>query len=213
MSPALLTGPSLRPPCSLVYKPTVAGAPGFKAKEWLNQDLVHPNDRGQEYVAQLVVRFLQRILLKEQQAQQLRRCGGGSSSSGDGGGAQIPPAGQQRGLGASFEPDAGAADEGEAADPSSSAAAEPEAGTAAAGEVLLPRVTPLPPPMLAGAEGIEAETCLHNARFREAVVPGSIKVFEWEDGVGQPGHVEDRLLTWQAGAEVALEINTGCGGG
>ena len=66
----------------------------------------------------------------------------------------------------------------------------------------------LPPPMLPGAVGIAAELCLHNERFRAAVVPGSMSAFQWED-LGMKGHPEHRLFTWTVGAQVTVKINTG----
>lgn len=54
-----------------------------------------------------------------------------------------------------------------------------------------------------------AQVCLHNDRFRAAIQPGSLVKFTWEGGVGQPGHVEDRLISWQADASVKLEVDTG----
>ena len=210
---------------------------------------MHPNDRGQEYVAQLLVRYLQNLLARERDAAELTRCRGtagssGGASSGDSSSSSDGGSGSSGGGGSS-DSDAGVGDrQGMAAAAARDAAAE---GDPAAGAPPLP---PLPPPMLPGAEAIEAEVrrwrmeeregpilmpipalirpirrlvlppvqapachvhaahrrctlplaparprpqvCLHNARFRAAIQPGSVRLFTWEKGVGQPGHVEVR---------------------
>lgn len=179
---SLLTPPPLTAHRSLVYHPKQQGVDGFGEKQFLAPDRIHPNDRGHQYVAQLVVRFLQRILLRERQAQQAAE-----AASDDSFASEQQQEQQQQGAAAAQGPPA-----------------EPRLRTAWA----TPGPEQLPPPMLAGAEALEAEACLQNQRFKAAVVPGSMTGFAWEDQ-GLAGRPEVRAVSHAAGARLTIKLDTG----
>lgn len=176
-------------PCSLVYHPMQQGVEGFRAQDFLYADKIHPSDRGHSYVAQLVARFLQRSLEAEQQRQlaeawrahwERQRAAAGAAGS-YGGGASVA------GMLSSLQPPEDAAADAQAAAGAaagSAALAAAEAARAAspagvaggvpgAAQLHTPFATAdpgaLPPPMLAGAEPLTAESCLRERPFMLSV--------------------------------------------
>lgn len=141
----------------------------------MQADDTHPNDRGHTYVAQLVVRYLQRILAREAAAQLLHR------RAANAGGGPLPAAVARglRRLGMAREMRQGS-----------------------------PQAAQLPPPMLAGAEPLLAEACVQGSALQAAVVPGSMRGFEWEVG-GRRAAREVHATTNSSGSELTLQLDTG----
>ena len=107
----------------------------------------------------------------------------------------------QEGL---FDPGIGRALEGEAPRPDLRALA-------------VVRSLALPPPMLPGVAPLPADQCLLGHAFKAAVVPGSLKGFQWDD-TGTPQRPEIRACTWTAGSQMVVQLDTrlkpdGGGGG
>lgn len=178
-------------PCSLVYHPMQQGVEGFRAQDFLYADKIHPNDRGHSYVAQLVARFLQRSLEAEQQRQlaeawrahwERQRSAAGAAGS-YGGGASVagmlsslqPPedaaADAQAAAGAAAGSAAlAAAEAARAASPAGAAGGVPGAAQLHTRFATADPMA-LPPPMLAGAEPLAAESCLRERPFMLSVDP------------------------------------------
>ena len=149
------------------------------------------------------MRYLQRILQleqqRQQQAQEHQQQGGSWRQAASGPSQQEQQQQQQESLAQQQIAQQHRESEAPGVGLSEAAAAAPTSGLA---QLLLP------PPMLPGAVGIAAEVCLHNERFKAAVVPGSMRGFQWED-LGMKGHPEDRMFTWAVGAQATVKVNTG----
>ena len=184
---------------------------------------IHPTDRGHSYVAQLVVRFLQRALAREAAAQALA-AGWSAAPGGDallglllGRHPGQASAAQQQQLEQQGEQQLEQQGEQQEQQLNDQQQQQGQQGQQQGRQQDDPRLhapwaTPdasqLPPPMLRGAEALPAEACLSNERLKAAVVPGSMAGFGWEDQ-GQPGRPEIRAVAHAAGAKLTVKIDTG----
>lgn len=208
---------------------------GFRAGDFLAPDRIHPNDRGHQYIAQLVARFLQRAMAEEQQ----RRALGALQQPQEQ--AQQPREQPQQ---SQEQPQKQAQEQAQQDKPkqdkpkqqkpkqdkqgksgwlaaiaplkeklaAAKAAEAAEAAAAAAVQLLTPFATAdpsaLPPPMLEGAEPLVAETCLRGLAMRTAIERSATSNGWWFDDAGAG---EVRAATELVGAQLGFKIDTGEG--
>ncbi|PRW50819.1 hypothetical protein C2E21_5446 [Chlorella sorokiniana] len=205
---------------SLVHHPMQQGVEGFRAQDFLYGDKIHPSDRGHSYVAQMLARFLQQALAAEQQRQlaeawrahwEQQRAAARAANVTDMLASVQPPADAAADAQAAAIAAAGAAAVAASNATSATSPTGAAGGVPDAPQLHTPFATAdpaaLPPPMLAGAEPLVAETCLRERPFMLAVDPKSSSGFRWEDK-GLPGRPEVRAITDSPNARLTIRIST-----